>query len=85
MLCQFMRPDCILSQGDYVACKEDGIRPNSLFFYLGWCRKHEKKPDLPPQVNDVDIMRAEQGDDIPEIPVRHSNSLDSQRFSDTIL
>jgi len=87
MLGQFMRSDCILCQGDYVASKEDGIRPYSLFFCLGWCRKHEKKPDLPPQVYDVDLMRAEQEYDTPEVPVhtsRHNDSLNSQRYTDTI-
>ena len=84
MLAQLMRSDCILCQGDYVASKEDGIQPYSLFFCLGWCRKHEKKPDLPPQVYDVDLMRAEQ-EEVPVHTTRHNNSLNSQRFTDTII
>jgi len=81
---RLMRSDCILCQGDYVASKDDGIRPYSLFFCLGWCRKHDKKPDLPPQVYDVDLMRAEQ-EEVPVHTTRHNTSLNFQWFTDTIL
>jgi len=84
MLGQLMRSDCILCQGDCVASPEDRIRPYSLFFCLGWCRKDEKKPDLPQQVYDIDLMRAEQ-EEVPVHTTRHNNSLDSQRFTDIIL
>ncbi|OAX31973.1 WD40 repeat-like protein [Rhizopogon vinicolor AM-OR11-026] len=54
---------------DYVASKEDGIRPYALLFCLSWFRKKEKKPDPPPQVYDVDLMKAEQEEDPLDIPV----------------
>ncbi|KAJ8587755.1 hypothetical protein M405DRAFT_842973 [Rhizopogon salebrosus TDB-379] len=33
--------------GDYIPGGEDGVRPYSLFFCLGWFQKNEKTPDPP--------------------------------------
>ncbi|OJA17040.1 hypothetical protein AZE42_03574 [Rhizopogon vesiculosus] len=66
---EFARPYYIYHQGDYVACEEDGMRPYALLFCLSWFQKKEKKPDPPPQVYDVDLMKAEQEEDPLDIPV----------------
>ncbi|KAJ8582782.1 hypothetical protein M405DRAFT_830046, partial [Rhizopogon salebrosus TDB-379] len=39
-------------QHDHVAGEEDGVRPYSIFFCLGW---FQKKLDLPRQLYDVDL------------------------------
>ncbi|KAJ8579800.1 WD40 repeat-like protein, partial [Rhizopogon salebrosus TDB-379] len=48
--------------GDYVAGEEDGVRPYSLFFCLGWFQKTEKTPDPPRQLYDDELMK-EQGEE----------------------
>jgi len=55
--------------GDYVASEEDGRRPYALLFCLNWFQKKEKKPDLPPQIYDVDLMQAEQEVDLLDVPI----------------
>ncbi|OJA08751.1 hypothetical protein AZE42_06087 [Rhizopogon vesiculosus] len=66
---EFVRPDYVYRQADYVASEEDGIRPYSFFFCLSWFQKKEKKPDPPPQVYDIDLMKAEQEEDPLDIPI----------------
>jgi len=84
---EFVRSDNIYHQADYVASKEDGIRPYALLFCLSWFRKKEKKPDPPPQVYDVDLMKAEQEEDPLDIPVpiRYGSSLIIRRITDAVL
>ncbi|OJA19262.1 hypothetical protein AZE42_07101 [Rhizopogon vesiculosus] len=83
---EFARLHYIYHQGDYVACEEDGIRPYALLFCLSWFQKKEKKPDPPPQVYDVDLMKAEQEEDPLDIPVltRHGSSLIVRRITDAV-
>ncbi|KAJ8579480.1 WD40 repeat-like protein [Rhizopogon salebrosus TDB-379] len=51
---------------DYVAGEEDGVRPYSIFFCLGW---FQKKPDPPRQLYDVDLVKDEQEEDLLDVPI----------------
>ena len=77
----------MIYQGDYVASAEDGRRPYALLFCLSWFQKKEKKPDLPTQVYDTDIIKAEQEEDPLDIPVptRYGSSVIVRQITDAVL
>jgi len=60
-----MRTDDILGQGDYVANREEVVRPYSLFCCLSWCQKKEKNHNLPIQQYDIDLMYPASDDPVP--------------------
>jgi hypothetical protein len=55
--------------GYYVAGKEDGVRPYSLFFCLGWFQKTEKTPDQPRQLYDDELMQEQGEEDRLDVPI----------------
>jgi hypothetical protein len=78
---------CIHLQRDYVAGEEDGVRPYSLFFCLGWFQKHEETLDPSRQLYDDELAEEEEEDrlDVPIPTTRYDSSLIVRRITNALL